>query len=185
MNTEPLDRHGSASLWLLVDGYNVLAPTAPPRNPGANWLHQERLLLIHRLAEHLDAETCRRTCVVFDAANPPRDRPHRFSISEIEVIFAVDYPEADDLIEELIAAHTSPKSLAVVSSDARVQTAAKRKGSLAFESQPWLDDLLDGHVHLAVDRSRPDTLPHPKTKPDAPTDSDVTDWMREFGFDAD
>ncbi|MGB7327086.1 MAG: NYN domain-containing protein [Rubripirellula sp.] len=177
--------NASPALWLLIDGYNVLAPTAPPRNPGANWLHQERMLLINRLAENLDHETRRRTCVVFDAANPPRDRPHQFTINDIDVIFAVEYPEADDLLEELIAAHPTPKSLAVVSSDARVQTAAKRKRCRSFDSQPWLDELLDGHVRLAIDPAPTEPTRLHRNKPAPPSESDVADWMREFGFDED
>ncbi len=54
----------------------------------------------------------------------------------------------------LIASHSAPKKLAVVSSDRRVQAAARRRGSLALDSQQWLDDLLDGKVRLAVDRAQ-------------------------------
>ncbi|QDT02540.1 YacP-like NYN domain protein [Rubripirellula lacrimiformis] len=183
MEFTPTDEPPRPTLWLLIDGYNVLAPTAPPRRPDAHWLHQERMRLVSRLSKHLDAATRARTCVVFDAANPPRDRPHRFIIHEIEIIFAVDYPEADDLLEELIAAHSAPKSLAVVSSDQRVQTAAKRRGSLALDSQEWLDDLLDQHVHLAVQREVDEPPPATDRKPDELDEADVADWMREFGFD--
>ena len=139
------------SLLLLIDGYNVVSPVAPPsRNPDANWLHRERMLLIDRLTNHLDEDTRKRTCVVFDAANPPPNRPNEFSMNHITVRFAVGYPEADDLIEELIAAHHSPKQLAVVSSDHRIVAASGRRGAKCFDSQPWLDDLLDGKVCLAV-----------------------------------
>ncbi len=144
------------SLLLLIDGYNVVAPAAPPsqtlgsRNPDVRWLQRERMQLIGRLVKHLDPDVRSRTCVVFDAANPPPDRPTQFQIEGIDVCFSVDYPEADDLLEEMIAAHSAAKNLAVVSSDRRVQAAAKRRGSLALDSQQWLDDLLDGKVRLAV-----------------------------------
>ena len=91
-----------------------------------------------------------KTCVVFDAANPPRDRPSLFAIQGLEVQFAVGYPEADDLIEELIASHSAPKRLTVVSADHRVQQAAKRRGCTVFYSEPWLDKLLDGITRLAT-----------------------------------
>ena len=173
------------SLLLLIDGYNVLAPVAPPRNPDPQWLQRERSRLIGRLIEHLEEQVRHRTCVVFDAANPPPDRPNQFSMDGIDVRFAVGYPEADDLLEELIAAHSAPKQLAVVSSDQRVQAAARRRGCLPLDAQAWLDELLDGVVRLAVKQRRgagQGTDPsQPAAKPE-PSDEDTQAWLREFGL---
>jgi len=177
------------SLLLLIDGYNVVAPVAAPsRNPGRKpdptWLHRERNQLIHRLAQHLSEDIRCRTCVVFDAANPPPDRPSEFEVEGISVRFAVDHPEADDLLEEIIAADSAPKTLAVVSSDHRVQTAAKRRSCVCFDSQPWLDDLIDGKVGLAVvPNRRAGEGSQPKSdKPDSVDEGDVQKWMEDFGF---
>ena len=124
--------------------------------------------------------------MVFDAANPPRNRPNQFVADGIDVRFAVGYPEADDLIEELIAAHSAPKNLAVVSSDLRIQVAAKRRGSVALDSQAWLDDLLEGVVQLAVERQGGAGQGRDKNHHEKPAqtvdDDDVDKWMREFGF---
>lgn len=173
------------SLLLLIDGYNVVAPVAPPgRSADPGWLQDERARLIGRLAASLPESIRRRTSVVFDAANPPPDRPHEFAIDEISIRFAIGYPEADDLLEEIIAAHSAPKTLAVVSSDHRVQAAARRRGATPFDSQPWLDRLIDGRLELAVD-------PHhgegqgsgaKSDKPSAVSDDDVQLWMDEFGY---
>ena len=177
------------SLLLLIDGYNVVSPVAPPSgNPDPRWLQRERMQLLTRLSENLDEATRQRTCVVFDAANPPRDRPDQFDFHGIDVRFAVDYPEADDLLEEMIAAHHAPKTLAVVSSDHRVQTAAKRRGAAHYDSQPWLDDLLDGCVGLGLVIRRPGHGEEggqgsgDSGKPDHIDDDDVDSWMKEFGF---
>lgn len=186
------------SLLLLIDGYNVIAPVAPPnpvrtaapvrdsREQDARWLHQERTRLIERLVRHLEPSVRSRTCVVFDAANPPKNRPDRFHVEGIDVRFAIGYNEADDLLEELIASQSAAKSLAVVSSDHRVQAAAKRRGSVPFDSQPWLDDLLDGKVRLAVKgvsgAGQGNDLKS-REKPNQSIDkTDVEHWMREFGF---
>ncbi|QDT08903.1 NYN domain-containing protein [Planctomycetes bacterium K23_9] len=174
------------SLLLLIDGYNVVSPVAPPsRNTDPNWLHRERMQLIDRLVQHLDANTRARTRVIFDAANPPRDRPSEYEIEGIQIRFAVDFPEADDLIEETIAAHHSPKQLGVVSSDHRVQAAAKRRGATCFDSEPWLDDLLDNRVRLAV--KRPNGAGQWSADSEKPSielsQDNVSDWMKEFGFD--
>lgn len=173
------------ALILLIDGYNVVAPVAPPgRQKDPRWLQRERTQLVRRLAEHLSEEVRNSTCVVFDAANPPPDRPSEFEVDGITVRFAIDHPEADDLLEQIIAAHSVPKSLAVVSSDHRVQTAAKRRGAVSFDSQPWLDDLIDGKVKLAVALTdRVGEGSEAKTdKPKSVNDDDVQQWLRDFGF---
>ena len=173
------------SLLLLIDGYNVIAPVAAPRGRGeTRWLQRERMQLIERLAKHLDPAVRSRTCVVFDAANPPRDRPSQFEVEGIDVRFSVGYSEADDLLEELIAAHSAPKGLAVVSSDQRVKTAASRRGCAVYESQAWLDDLLDGQVRLAAvrkGRAGQGDAQGERNEPSVGRD-EVADWMREFGF---
>ena len=174
------------SLLLLVDGYNVVSPVAPPSSrygqTDANWLQRERMQLINRLIAKLDAKVRARTCVVFDAANPPRDRPSEYTIDGVQVRFAVDYPEADDLIEELIVAHHAPKQLMVVSSDHRIQAAAKRRSAKSFDAEPWLDDLLDGIVHLAVNLAS-EPVGEDEKPTDQLNDDSVSDWMKEFGFD--
>ncbi len=175
------------SLWILIDGYNVVGPVAPPsRDADSNWLQRERMLLINRLVQHLDAEARSRTCVVFDAASPPRDRADEFEVEGIHIRFAVGYPEADDLLEQLISEHSAPKNLVVVSSDHRVQAAARRRGALAFDSQQWLDDFLDGKVRLAITRDfgagqGGAESEHPKTSSGIDSD-DVDEWLRKFGF---
>jgi hypothetical protein len=171
--------------WLIIDGYNVVAPVAGPRFPNPDWLHRERMQLIDRLANHLDDETRARTCVVFDANAPPPDRPSEYQLHDISIRFAVDHPEADDLIEELIRVHSAPKSLAVVSSDQRIQVAARRRGSTVFDSQDWLDRLMDGRVGLAVSRPTGQDAAEATddVKPDVVDGPEVVDWMREFGFD--
>lgn len=174
------------SLLLLIDGYNVVAPiAAPARGSQQHWLRRERAALLDRLVRHLDEATRQRTCVVFDAAHPPADRPHTFDHFGIAVRYAVGYPEADDLLEELIAGHSAPKQLMVVSSDQRLKVAASRRGASSFDSQPWLDDLLDGQPHLAATLAGGDQRPDPVST-EKPADqippADVRDWLEEFGF---
>ena len=176
------------SLLLLIDGYNLIAPVAAPsRRPTQDWLERERKLLLSRLAQKLPRRIRVRCCVVFDAANPPPGVTDRYDIEGILVRFSVGYPEADDLLEELIAAHSAPKQLCVVSSDHRVQAAARRRAATTFESQPWLDDLLDDHIGMAPqkrDRAGQGSRSTQDNKPNQSVDQEaLNDWMREFGFD--
>ena len=195
-------------MLILIDGYNVIAPVAPPaasrgRHRATDWLHTERMRLLGRLADRLDTDLTRQTCVVFDSATQGRggggqnrDAPNRgraeYRVRGIDVRFAVDHDEADDLIEELIAAHSSSKRLTVVSSDHRIQSAARRAGAMAVDSHVWLDALLDGHVMLAITwppknrpvpphRNAPDQPQRAYDKPAEPGSNEVERWMRDFG----
>ncbi len=190
---------------LLIDGYNIAQPIAPARRPDPRWLQRTRESLLRDLTEHLPPEVRQRTCVVFDAADPPRDRPSEYSHEGIEVRFAVEQVTADELLEELIRAHHTPKRLMVVSSDHRVQISARRRSARHFDSQPWMDDLTDGKIHLAVpiESLGGDTdavggagqgggspsggdspaAPRRSGKPRIEDPEEVEQWMREFGFD--
>jgi len=182
-------------MLILIDGYNVIAPSGPPARRASNdWLNHQRQRLIQLLAGQLGPELAKQTTIVFDAAAAPRGLESRFVQLEIEVVFAVNYPEADDLIEELIAAHATPKRLTVVSSDHRIQVAARRRGSLAVDSEPWLDRLADGRVQLAI--AWPPTANSADVASEEAIDSekpaiyekrvspkDVADWLKEFGID--
>ncbi|MCC9641369.1 NYN domain-containing protein [Rhodopirellula sp. JC740] len=187
---------------LLIDGYNVIGPVAPPSRGGStNWLHDERQLLLNRLAEHLTDLIRSRTCVVFDARNPPHGVRDQMLFADMDVRFAVGYAEADDLIEELIFQHPNPKSLTVVSSDHRLHAAAKRKKALPIDSEAWLDALLDGHIQMAKlpkatakrKRSQPgspaaddvDSTSQPNDPTlDAMLDADeLQKWMDQYGSD--
>ena len=175
------------SLLLLIDGYNVLAPVAAPnRDPDGRWLQRERMYLVRRLVEHLTDRQKENTCVVFDAAKPPEGRPSSFLVEGVTVRFAVEYPEADDLLEELIASHTAPRNLMVVSSDHRVQAAAKRRACGFCNSQPWLDDLLDGKIASACksrDGAGQGRVVEGNEKPNRVVNEQQVDaWLKEFGF---
>lgn len=176
------------SLLLLIDGYNVIAPVAAPvRMPSRDWLERERRLLLTRLSQHLPDPVRRRCCVVFDAAHPPPGATDQYEVAAISVRFAVGYEEADDLLEELIAAHSAPKQLTVVSSDHRIQAAARHRNATAFESQAWFDELLDDRVQLVPGRlgrvGQGDADDPPEKPVDVVDQDQLRDWMQEFGFD--
>lgn len=194
------------SILLLIDGYNLIAPVAAPSRsrghraawmqPGApSWLSDERRKLLDQLAEHLDESVRKRTCVVFDAKNAPVGQPSSWTHGGIEVRFAVDHPEADDLLEEMIRQHHHPKQLTVVSSDHRIQTAAKRKRASFVDSDVWYDAFEDGTVLLgwmpskrrrkrSPDRSNIDQPKIEADQPPAPpqldleiSDEDLQRWI--------
>jgi len=189
--------------YLLIDGYNVIAPVAPPglsaERPGAGtWLRRERLLLLDRLADHLPAAVLERTCVVFDSRRRHGAAEAKLRHRGIEVRFAVDHDEADDLIEEILQQHPHPKRLTVVSSDHRVQAAAKRKRAAVYDSETWLDCLLDGRPLVRKLPRQRKQQPDEKTAGSGPAspqrpgggprdadiaipDEQLEQWFNEFG----
>ena len=117
----------------------------------------------------------------------------------IRVRFAVGFDEADDLIEQIIARHSVPKQLTVVSSDNRIKTAATRGGggggrgggARSSDSDAWLDRLIDGKIDLAVAASKyADSNPSDSGESNHESSGlrgdsspiDVEGWMDEFGF---
>ena len=173
---------------LLIDGYNVIAPVAPPgRASDPRWLERERNLLLHRLGSYLPEKVRRLTCVVFDASRPPLGVKDHFRQYDLTVLFAVNYPEADDLLEEIIGSVSSPKRLCVVSSDHRIQAAATRRAATVFDSELWIDDLVDGRVELAPgilskmsEPTQENPTPDRKNISECPSPEEVNQWLDEF-----
>ncbi len=164
---------------LLIDGYNLLHATGIiGRGVGPGGLERSRLALLNFLAESIAPEELPHTTVVFDAHNAPWGVAKSVIHRGITVRFASQYEEADDLIEELIGAHTSPRRLVVVSSDHRIQHAARRRKAQATDSDVWYAEL------IRTRRERQE-----KTDPDDSTarpvvpllEEDVNYWLRQFG----
>ncbi len=133
---------------VLIDGYTLLHAAGLAKAkyaPGE--LERRRARLLAKLRDLLDPAQLSRTTVVFDARiNPPPDRPDPPS-GPITVIFAPRDREADDVVEELLAKHSVPQQVLVVSSDHRLHKAARRRGATAVDSEEFVDELeVDQHV---------------------------------------
>jgi predicted RNA-binding protein with PIN domain len=129
-------------MLLLIDGYNLLfasdvfaSPAGPPT------LQRTREALLQFLADSLDKKYNGRTTVVFDATQAPPGLPHEMTFAGLRVLFSRRGQEADDLLEELIASESAPRELVVVSSDHRVQRAARQRGAKYLDSDQWLKTL--------------------------------------------
>ncbi len=162
---------------LLIDGYNLLHVSGIlGRGPAAKSFQASRLALLNFLAESLGAQEAAKTTVVFDASQAPRGLPDSLVHRGIRVRFALKYESADDLIEELIRADSSPRRLTVVSSDHRIQRAARRRRAKAVDSQTWYGEL------LARRRRHEPSAPAGEARPPLPLlAEDVAYWIRQFG----
>ncbi|MCI0333839.1 MAG: NYN domain-containing protein [Planctomycetes bacterium] len=91
------------------------------------------------------------------------------------VHFAPRHSDADEMIEDLLEQHRSPKSLVVVSSDHRVQRAARNRGATFVDSAEW-------YAERRAALRKSDVADHPATKPDARLSPDeLSYWLRQFG----
>ena len=160
-------------MTVIVDGYNLLhASGVFGEERGARGFEQSRLALLDMLADLLGADA-EKTIVVFDAAKAPDGLPGRLTHKGIRVWFAREYPDADSLIEELVEDDNAPSSLRIVSSDRRLQLAAKRRRAGTITSEDWLNEI------KSAKRRR--QMP-PDAKPPEPSPADVEDWKRYFGI---
>lgn len=161
----------------LIDGYNVMhAGGLMDKKFKPDGFRQARARFLNDLASALGAVDANATTVVFDAASSPPDVPAELRHKGIAVVFAVDDEDADLRIELLIAAHSAPKTLTVVSSDRRIRQAASRRKAITLSAD-------DYWRHIDALKSRPRTLSPPPARPaPAPllSDRESRYWQHEF-----
>lgn len=125
--------------FLIIDGYNLMHAAGLARaRYGPGDLARRRHRLLQRLKTILSEQQRRRTTVVFDAWEPPPEGNRLEKVAGMTVQFAAAPGEADAVIEELIAKHSAPKQLTVISGDRRLQQAAARRKAQAVDSETWL-----------------------------------------------
>jgi predicted RNA-binding protein with PIN domain len=165
---------------ILIDGYNVLHVVGIlGRGTGPGSLERARLAMLNFLAESLPAADVARTTVVFDAHDSPRGLPVAMTHRGLNVRFAVRYEDADSLIEELIQADSAPRRLVVVSSDHRLQRAARRRRARAVDSDVWFAEVVRAR------QQRQQAGAAAERRPAVPLlEEDVNYWLRQFGGQA-
>ena len=166
------------SMRILIDGYNLMfAGGLLGKRLGPDGLRKIRHRFLNDLADSLGPIDTYQTTVVFDSSQAPDNLPKETPHKGLSVIFAVDDDDADTRIEHLIAHHSHPRSLTVVSSDRRVRRAASRRKAQAVTAEDfWME--LD-----ARKRARSRTPAPPAEVPDRTpnlTPEETAHWLREF-----
>lgn len=160
----------------IIDGYNLIFQCGlegRDRNPAS--IRKSRTRLVNLLADYLSPDQMKRTTIVFDAKRLPVGESQIVSRRKgMQVMFSVGYEDADTMIEELIAGHSHPKKLMVVSSDHRIQTAATRRKARAVDSDVWWDQIENA--------GQADPLAEQATS--AKLTEDSHDWQAEFAVDS-
>jgi predicted RNA-binding protein with PIN domain len=158
---------------LLIDGYNLLHVTDlfGAAGPGTD-LHRSRLALLNFIASAISDRERAETTIVFDAAGAPPGLPRTMSHERMTVHFARRHSDADEMIEELLEQHPAPRSLVVVSSDHRVQRAARHRGASYIDSSTWYAELRSTQKDAKATDAKPGV---------APTPEETAYWLGEFG----
>jgi uncharacterized protein len=161
---------------LLIDGYNLLNVTSifGEAGPGTA-LHRTRLAFLNFLAASFTKRERMGTTIVFDAAGAPPGLPPSIKHEDMTIHFARRHSNADEMIEEMLEDWKSPRSLVVVSSDHRVQRAARHHGAASVDSEIWYAELL---VTRRKRAAKDDAVAKPSGSP--PPD-ELAYWLKEFG----
>jgi predicted RNA-binding protein with PIN domain len=121
----------------LIDGYNLLHGLGLARPKGPGQLERCRANMLDWLAQmHQDRSGS--VTVVFDGQQNAGKPASNYMDRGIRIVFSVGCI-ADDLIEKLIAGEGAPRGLTVVSSDRRIQEAARRRGCIFWSCDEYLE----------------------------------------------
>ena len=161
----------------LIDGYNVMFAAGLMKGKlGPEGFRKVRHRFLNEVAATLDSVEAHLTTVVFDANDAPGHVPSSTRHKGITVLFAVDHDSADERIEELIARHSSPKTLTVVSSDHRIQKAATRRKARVMSADEFLT-----RMDSRKERKRPPaTETAEPSRSEVPTAQEAAFWLEEF-----
>jgi predicted RNA-binding protein with PIN domain len=110
---------------------------------------------------------------------PPGDFKVEERYRGLHVLFALGDENADARIEQLIAAHSTPKALFVVSSDRRIRQAARRRRAIVLTAEDYwtrLDDLKE----RASRHHEPEPRRRESTAADRAEDESAL-WREVFG----
>lgn len=165
---------------LIIDGYNLLfAAGLVGSVDGEGSFEGERRALLDALLSVIDPKELSQTTVVFDSAKAPPGLPRTVNHQQITVRFATGYADADEMIEDLIRDHHAPKRLTVVSSDHRVQRAARRRKAKAIDSDSWFR--LMRQTRKRIQQQEAKKPPPPKQPSASVPNAQVNEWIKFFG----
>jgi predicted RNA-binding protein with PIN domain len=162
---------------ILIDGYNLMfAMGLLGKRLGPDRFRKVRHRFLNDLADALGPLDSVQTTVVFDASAPPPELRRETSHKGVTVVFA-EGESADDRIERLIAAHSAPKTLTVVSSDNRIRRAASRRKAKALTTEDFwssLESRVRQRAAATSNRAEP-PAPTPGVSPE-----ESAYWLAEF-----
>ena len=127
----------------IIDGYNLIFQCGlQTRSATDDMLRKARQRMIHEILAGVSKTVAQRITIVFDAAERPLlAKGNSETIGGMKIFYADQYDDADSMIEHLIAKHSVPRKLTVVSSDHRLHKAALRRKAIPIDSDVWFDQM--------------------------------------------
>ncbi len=168
------------SRWfLIIDGYNLMHAWGLARQRyGPGDLERLRERFLHQLANRLTDQERSRTTIVFDAGTQaPLDIPTEHVFQSMRILFARRDEDADARIERLVKEHSAPRQIRLVSSDRRLQTAARRRKGKFVTSEEFA---------LELEKNQTSTSPELSRDLEAKaqgqlTEAEIAEWLELFG----
>lgn len=159
---------------IIIDGYNLMHAVGFAGDlsvPGN--LERARRSMLDKLTHYIPETERRSMLVVFDLGRRSRSKPQQYNFNGIEVVFSTGFDDADSMIESLIQKHHVPQKLLIVSSDHRIQGAARRRKARFIDSELWIEQL--------ENPQRPSRPVRPRSvKPTQIEDTEY--WLERFGI---
>ena len=160
---------------LLIDGYNLLhAAGLAPAGYASGRIEAARDAFVKQLSVRLTGQERQKAIVVFDAKLSPLEKigatPTQM-LHGVRLMFAVEQPEADDLLEQLISRNAASGTM-LVSGDRRLLIFAKRHRVKATSSEAFWSWLHRRRLPSSQPTTEAGDLPQ--------TPEDVARWMAIF-----
>lgn len=172
-------------MLLLIDGYNLLFQSQlVGRGRGKDWLQRARTRLVRMLTARLPEVLVARTTIVFDASQRMDPQTDLITQAGMKIVFAAEHPEADDLLEDLIRSHPTPKMLQVVSSDLRVQRCGRARRAQVIDSESFLRRCESGYYLRSQSQGFESGQDISSDSPNL-SDEEIEFWLTEFSDDND
>ncbi len=132
-------------VFLIIDGYNLMHAAGMARqNYGPGDLERCRNRFLNQLVSLLSENTKNSCVVVFDAFDAPADLPQQQkSLGPVLIQFAAPGCDADSEIESMLLSHSAPRQVLIVTSDHRLQKAARRRRARCVDSEVFWNNLND------------------------------------------
>jgi predicted RNA-binding protein with PIN domain len=164
----------------LIDGYNLMHTLGLlDKRFGPDGFRKARIRFLSELAGGLGPVEASRTTVVFDAREAPGHLPRESTHKGMAVIYADEDEGADERIERLIAAHSVPKALTVVSTDRRIRQAASRRKARALTAEAFWEQLESSRGNR-VAPPPPSTKAEDEARQHGPGPEDAAAWLETF-----
>lgn len=163
--------------FLIIDGYNLMhAAGMTRRTYGPGELEKWRNRFIAFVIGRLSPQERERTTIVFDAGDAPSNLERRSKLDGVTIHFAPAGGDADSVIEHLIAVHSAPRQVHVISSDRRLQRAAQRRRAHAIDAGAFAEELARREESAP---KRGPRVPEAKYTGEV-SESEVESWLRIF-----